>query len=555
LALLVGFVYIGAARIPFIYDDNRMVVENTAIRDLSNLKAVLVLEATRPILNLSYAIDYALFGADPVAFHTTNVLMHAVNVVLLFLLAWSLAQDADPAGAADRRQTIALTAAVVFAVHPMMSEGVMYVAGRSEVLCTTFFLLAFMAIRRWMLGESAWWWLVSVTCWAAALGTKEIAAMFPVVVFAYERLVLRPSPADRRRNFRYWHLPLLSLAVTGAIVRVAVLAFVEHPGDVVVQWRYALVTVDVLIRYLTLLVTASGQTIFHSVPDLRLQDPRAGLVLVLFGVIVATIWRVRREAPLGALGMTWFLLLLVPSSALVILDRGEPMAEHRVYLASCGLFIMVGTSIAWLTSRMRQRRFSMPVLRAMLVVAVFVLASRTLIRSAVWNDPVGLWAEAVEMAPDHWLPHLRLGEVLHSQGRRDEAIPEYKLAIELRPVEQFAYQKLALAYVEQGDLDRARNTFERLKQIEPQSPVAANGLGIIRFMSGDSSGARDYFLQAIGFDARNVPARQSLAMLAEREPAHPAEALRLCEEIYRLAPRTPGNDDCIRRNRARLAGQ
>jgi hypothetical protein len=423
-------------------------------------------------------------------------------------------------------------------------------------LCTTFFLLAFMAVRMWMLGGSAWWWITSFACWAAALGTKEIAAMFPVVVFAYERLVLRPSPADRRRNLRRWHLPILALAVAGAIVRVAVLAFVEHPGQFVVRWRYALVTVDVLFRYLTLLVTASGQTIFHAVPDLTLQDPRSGVVLVLFGLILSTIWRVRRESPLGAMGMIWFLALLVPSSALVILDRGEPMAEHRVYLASCGLFMMVGTAIAWLTSRVRERRgFPAPVIRAILVVAVFILAGRTLIRNAVWSDPVALWSEAVMMAPDHWLPHLRLGEVLHNVGRRDEAITEYKLAIDLRPVEQFGYQKLALAYAERGDLDSARNTFERLKQIQPESPAAANGLGIVTLMTGDAMGARNYFLEAIGLDARDVPARQSLAMLAEREPANPAEALRLCQEIYQLAPRTPGNDECISRNRARLGGQ
>ena len=74
-------------------------------------------------------------------------------------------------------------------------------------------------------------------------------------------------------------------------------------------------------------------------------------------------------------------------------------------------------------------------------------------------------------------------------------------------------------------------------------------------MAGDPDGARTYFLQAMSLDAGNVPARQSLAMIAERDRANPAEALRLCEEIYQLAPGPPGNDDCIRRNRARLTSQ
>jgi Flp pilus assembly protein TadD len=230
------------------------------------------------------------------------------------------------------------------------------------------------------------------------------------------------------------------------------------------------------------------------------------------------------------------------------------MAEHRVYLASCGLFLMAGTAIAWLSNRYASRRgFAAPIFRAVLGIGVLVLCGRTVVRNAVWANPIGLWAEAVELAPDHWLPHLRLGEVLYNNGRVDEAVAEYKTAIRLRPVEQFAYQKLALAYAESGRLDEARATFEALEARLPESPIAANGLGIVTLMAGDSDRARSYFLQAMSLDAGNVPARQSLAMMAERDPANPAEALRLCEEIYRLAPRTPGNDDCIRRNRERLA--
>ena len=557
LVVLVGLVYAAAVRIPFIYDDNRMVVENLAIRDLSNLRAVLILEATRPILNLSYAIDYALFGPSAPGFHTTNVLLHALNVVLLFLLAWRLAEDEEPStGPAVRPQIVALTAAVLFAVHPMMTESVTYVAGRSEVLCTTFFLLAFFAARRWMLGGARVWWLAAIACWVAALGTKEIAAMLPFVLLAYERWVLRGRAIDRRRILWQWHAPLIGVALAGGIGRIAVLALVEHPGDVVVQWRYALVTIDVLFRYLGLLATASGQTIFHAIPELSWGDPRAALIVALLALIVASIWRRWHTASLGASGMLWFLLLLVPSSALVVLDRGEPMAEHRVYLASCGLFIMAGTALAWLSSRYEQRRsIAAPALRALLVVSVFILCGRTLVRNEVWSDPLGLWAEAVERAPDHWLPHLRLGEVLHNNGRVDEAIAEYKTAISLRPVEQFAYQKLALAYAENGRLDEARSTFAALESQIPGSPIAANGLGIITLMAGDPDRAQAYFLQAMSLDAGNVQARQSLAMIAERDRANPAEALRLCEEIYRLAPRTPGNDDCIRRNRARLTSQ
>ena len=140
--------------------------------------------------------------------------------------------------------------------------------------------------------------------------------MLPFVLLAYERWVLRGRAIDRRRILWQWHVPLIAVALAGGIGRVAVLALVEHPGDVVVQWRYALVTIDVLFRYLGLLVTASGQTIFHAIPELGWGDPRTGVVVVLLGLIVATIWRVRRAASLGATGHA-----LVPAAAGAVLRR------------------------------------------------------------------------------------------------------------------------------------------------------------------------------------------------------------------------------------------
>ena len=104
-----------------------------------------------------------------------------------------------------------------------------------------------------------------------------------------------------------------------------------------------------------------------------------------------------------------------------------------------------------------------------------------------------------------------------------------------------------------GRLDEAAATFERLQAIDPQSTSGRIGLGAVALLSGNPARAREYFLATIERDPRNVSARQSLAMLNEMDPANPAEALRLCEEIQHIDPGTLGNDECIRRNRSRLA--
>ena len=134
-ALLGGLVYLNALHNPFVYDDYHTVVANASITDLTNVRAIVLGALTRPIVNFSYAVDRAIWGPRPFGFHVTNVLLHMLNVVLLFQLARQLGKDT----------LAAFAAAALFAVHPMMTEAVGYISGRSEVLCATFFLLALMA--------------------------------------------------------------------------------------------------------------------------------------------------------------------------------------------------------------------------------------------------------------------------------------------------------------------------------------------------------------------------------------------------------------------------
>ena len=161
-----------------------------------------------------------------------------------------------------------------------------------------------------------------------------------------------------------------------------------------------------------------------------------------------------------------------------------------------------------------------------------------------------MWLEAVEYAPDHWLPRTALGEALHDEGRHDEAIAMYRRAVALRPSEALAYAKLGQCQLETGQMDEADVTFKSLRALDPGSTAASTGLGLIALRARDSLVARAYFLESLAKEPNNIPIRQVLASLAEQ--TDPVEALRWCEEIKRLAPLTAGNDECIRRNRERV---
>jgi hypothetical protein len=387
------------------------------------------------------------------------------------------------------------SAAALLAVHPMMTEAVGYISGRSEVLCALFFLGALTAGARWLSGDGERWAAATVALWAMSLATKELGAMLPFVLVAYAELLLQPTPQERRRHWRTVHLPLIAIAAAAGLARVAILTRVESPGEAAVTWPYALVALEAVRRYVLLLVNPHGQTIFHEVAGFAgVGDPRALLAIVSVAALGVFAWSTRHRSPVAAFGIVWFLLLLTPSAVLTMLDQGEPMAEHRVYLASCGLFLAAGDGIGRLRDwSERNGGWGGALVQIGLAVALAGLALQTIARNQVWHSPVALWQDSVKLAPSHYRPRLLLGEALQEAGRRDEAIVEYKTAIQLRPKDSTGHVKLAAVLVTMGRSEEARQEFSRALELDPRNATAQRALQFLdRFEGGhaDDDGRR-----------------------------------------------------------------
>ena len=280
-----GLVYLNALDNPFIYDDHVLIGENQSLLAPLNLLGLVLHDVSRPVINFSYAVDRTLWGPSPFGFHVTNVLLHMLNVGLLFLLAaTALRHDGRPLAAADDAPSpvvVASVAAVLLAVHPMMTQAVGYISGRSEVLCTTWLLSA----GRWMKTSDGRWLAATGGLWLLALATKETAAMFPLLLLMYDRLVVPTGDrVDRRQRVLWLHLPFFSVTTVFVIARVAVLSLVEHAEAAVPQWQFVWVELDVARQYLLLLLTPGEQSIFHAVsPVSGPFDPRALASLATVG--------------------------------------------------------------------------------------------------------------------------------------------------------------------------------------------------------------------------------------------------------------------------------
>jgi hypothetical protein len=509
--------YRGTLLNPFVYDDRTEVLENQPIRLLPDVGAVVRANPTRPVLMLSYAINYSLGELDPFVYHLTNVALHAVNVLLVFALILGTARDHVRAGGRFAAPVLtAFGAASLFAVHPMMTEAVSYVSGRSELLSALFFLSSMLCFRRAFQPGRAMFYLPALVLFVAGLGTKETMAMLPIVLLAYDRLVVRPAPHVARRRLWFLHVPLLLLIAAGGVLRVYIFTTVEHsPSAASFPWQNLLVELYVFMRYLGLFVYPAGQSLVHSVdPITRLTDWRVFSSVAMILLLAVTMVALRKRLPHITFGLLWFFCLLVPSAAIIVLAPvGEPMSEHRTYLASVGLFVAVAAPLSRLirlTTRAAPTgyaRVATPALGIAFVVLLGVLAALTSARNQLWRDPVLLWEDAAAKAPRTWSAMYGRADAYRAIGDNAAAIDSYQQAIRLRPTLARGYLGLAETWLEMRRFDAARQSLSVARTRLPydtQLMVALAKVDEVAFQ--DTFSALQLCRQALAIDPRNAEA-------------------------------------------------
>ncbi len=538
VAILVVIGYAGTLDHPFVYDDRTTILGNPSLRSLADPRAIFTHDIKRPVVNLSYAIDWALSGARPTAYHVSNLLIHLINALLLYFFVRAALGDRrrraelPDDGAGDERG--ALLAAALFAAHPMMTEAVGYTSGRSGMLATTFVLAAMLLLRRGVMARRPLVIAGGLVLWLCGLLSKETAAALPLALWAYDELIMPGTSDERRRRRLRLYLPLVGLLVLTAGARLVLHLHAEQSGvrplaahvftQLVVFWRYVL-----------LFAVPYPQSIAHSVRTIVSPfDPLLALAVAGLIALAVIAWRVRRRWPEVTWAIVWFVLFLAPSSAVPL---AEQMSEHRTYEASPGLFLIAGAMLA------RTRGVA---LRAASFAVVATLLVLTLARNHTWADPITLWSDGVRNAPDLWTAHYALANEYQHEGRCQEALPEYDAAINLKPTQR-AVINAGTCLAQLGRYADAERLFRTAAQIGPAVDPQFN-LGLMEAARGNPEAARSYLLQTIALDPAHIRARLALVNLDETTFHDRADALRLCREIARLAPHTDGVEACIRRS-------
>ena len=456
-AVLVAF---GASLGSGFHFDDYAIFADRALTSISGWREVWAVAQTRPLTYLTFWLNFQMGGNSPAGYHAVNLLLHIAAVLLLY-------------GCLERLlpERLALTAAAVFAVHPAVSEAVLYVWGRSILLATVFCLLALRDWQRQRHWRAAAWF-------AAALLSKEEAAAFPLVLLLLDRKAWKPAAAM-----------LLLDAAAGARV---IYAAAVTPGALIAQTAgigpagYLFAQGSVVLRYLLLVVWPWGFTVD---PDGTVYSrTAAALAWAALIVLVALAWR-RRDREGG-----WLLaglILLLPSSS--FFPVADVAADRRLYLPMTAFAVVIAHFLS-------RRRWEVS------VALCAVLAALSLHRTHIWDTEEALWREAVERSPRKLRPKLQLarvvplpealtllaqaerlapgdpavpaetGAVLLAAGRPAEALPAFGRALAMDPRDARNYNNRGTALAALGQDDAAGNDFHRALEIDPGLESARDNL-------------------------------------------------------------------------------
>ncbi len=511
-ALLVAVVFLLYGRsitFDFVnYDDYDLVVRNTEfLKDPGNILTSFTTHAFtthreegvyyRPILLLSYFADYALWGVNPAGFHLTNVLLHAVATLLLFLLAVELLRQARGAPAngevsagatsfiGDDRLTAFLTA-LLFAVHPVQTESVAWVAGRNDILLGVFILGSLCChIAQYRPGaRPGVWYAFSAALFAAALLTKESALFFLPLFPLYELTIRRESLttlfATREKHIRVSVYLAIAVAYLGVRYNIfdAFIGTEKLYGKIPLDNRF-LMAPGLALTSILFLIWPMGLNIVHPIENVPWFDWPA--MLVAFAVSAGLIFlcvRYFRKIPLLAWSIGWLIVGLIP--ILNVFPLAVPILEHRLYTVTAGFAFAVAVGARHLggsagrsdgkvgSGRLGGLRIGNPAM-AVIAAACIGLATLTWARLPVWRNSETLWLDAIRNEPNGARAYFNLAGYYFEQQRFDRTITLLETYVTLKPDDFTGFAKLRQSYFLAGRFADAAGVCRTLINQSPRN--------------------------------------------------------------------------------------
>lgn len=557
LLIAVAVIYWQVSSHQFVaWDDTSYVSENSRVLQGLSWQNVqwafftFQLSNWHPLTLLSHMLDVSLWGPKAGAHALGNVLLHAINSVLVFLFFQRVTGERWPS----------VWVGLLFAVHPLHVESVAWISERKDVLCAFFWLLAMHAyLGYWRQRSWAGYLRVSLSI-ALALLAKPMAVTVPICLLLIERWLSGPAVVWRARLLEAFPWLLMAGAVGVLTIKAQSGAMPDFE-----PLQRILVAISAYGWYLEKTLLPTGLHFYYLTEEaqsvIRLSGSAAALLVLSWAAYTQ-----RHERPIVVVGWCWFLLTLLPVVGFVKVGT-QAWADRYAYLPHVGLFaaaVFWACGIKW---RMDRR------------LLAFVLASVVLVAAAVsfrqvgyWRDTENLYRRAYEINDRHYVAlmglanhalrqgelqraeqmgrqalslsagpslvrsmRLLLGDIALQRGKGEEALREYQAAISAEPMNAQSYTKLGAALLKMGQAPAASGQFSQALKLMPDDPAAHNGLGVSFALQGKFADAIEAFQRGLLLAPKDISLRLNFAMTM-RKAGDTAGAVALYREILRDDP-------------------
>ena len=521
------------------YDDPRYVYENTNITSGIGISGIawafshIHAMNWHPLTTISHMLDCQLYGLNAGGHHFTNVLLHTLAAMLLFLALRQMTAAFWPSA----------FVAAVFAIHPLRVESVAWIAERKDVLSGVIFMLTLLAYVHYTRAPSFGRYLAVALAFTLGLLSKPMLVTLPFVLLLLDYWPLRRIGAGVS-NVRTQVLtstlekiPLLALsAISSVVTFIAQKAAVGWTEELPIFERITNAVVSYVL-YIWQMLWPFRLAVFYPHPENRLPLWEIISSFLLLICITAAAIALRKQRPYLITGWLWYVGMLVPVIGLVQVGW-QARADRYTYLPQIGLYIAVTWAVADLTALWRHQR---TVLTTAAILTIGALSWRAWTQTRYWRDSETLFRHALAVTTNNDVAENNLGIVFLRQGKLDDAISLLQAAVAIRPDNWFAHENLARALLQKGQVAEALSHYRKLLELQPDDIEVHNIVGTVLIQQGRLRDGVEEWQKVLAIQPDNGNALSNLAWVFATSPDDPLrdgkKAVQLAEEAMRISGR------------------
>jgi tetratricopeptide (TPR) repeat protein len=555
VVLLPALVYANTLRNSFQYDDPHFILNNQYAHSLSGIGHFFVsprlignvpLSGYRPLTMATFVLNYVAGGQDPFGYHLVNVAIHVLNTLILYAAALAIMRSFGIA----QSHTAALAVALLFACHPINTQPVNYISGRSTLLAGGFSLLCILLYmcarepaafhseplirghdaascprikgnRRRFVGSEAKnlrktvLLLGSLAAYLCALLSKEEAVAVPGLLALYEVCRFRLQiDKERLRQTAIALAPFVALTAGFMVFVIHILGVIGDTQQARGLWENLFVQAKALFIYFRLIAFPTNLSIDHVVTTAAslLEPISLAAVIAAVALFAGSLFLIR-SLPIVSLGLWWFVLALAPSSTLVALKL--VVNEQRMYLPAVGIMLIAGSAFCAALERVSTggRNGWRNAFICGFSAVLIVLSALTVHRNTQWRDPLSLWESALEEYPESARANTQVANIYLATGRLEDALEAAKRAVKAAPDTPETRIALANAYTRSGFQQEALIEARAAVSLNAASPDAQTTLGVIYARLGRYEEAEAAWARALELDPQNAEAKENMEKL------------------------------------------